>query len=208
MKVNLFVAHSLYQFSGLRVCQASEAIGIAMDSDHFVPESNFDFDIFRSGFGICFQDVIYRNLKPFLGLSMELSSLEVGDAVRSTFLARVIENPSRLVYPVIHGTHRSNLSSIFERGFLIPGDNNDVQRRNGWAFGKGVYFANINAPWLSLRFSGGSPCLVVCAVLQDDSVTPVRDSQVVSDASFCVPLFVAKGTDLHFVSSAQCSSIV
>jgi hypothetical protein len=138
---------------------------------------------------------------------MEVSSPDLCHQVRSNFMDMVVDNLSSVVYPAFHGTLHANITSIFERGFLIPGENNDICRRNGMAYGKGVYFANINAAGLSLQFSSGRPCLIVCAVLQHESVTLVRDSLVVFDTSLCVPLFVVKGTSVGHAPSSELSAM-
>jgi hypothetical protein len=163
-----------------------------MESSYFVPESSIDFDTFRCGFGVCFRERIVQNLQHFLGSTMEISVPKIGDEVRSSFFARVSENRSRPVHPMLHGTDPRNMQSILEHGFIIP--NGSI---NGATYGPGVYFANINAPGLSLQFCHGSMSLLVCAVLQDVSVSAFGDCQVVSDASFCVPLFIAKGQHGH-----------
>ena len=108
---------------------------------------------------------------------------------------------------MLHGTHPRNLKSILKHGFIIPDDSNDVSMQNGATFGPGVYFANINAPELSLRFCHGSMSLLVCAVLQDVSVSAFGDCQVVPEASFCVPLFIAKGQHGHANPSHAQSSL-
>ena len=160
-------------------------------------ESNFVFETFRSGFTLCFKNQIEREYLPY---TVHLSMLDVSETVRSTFIARLIENPQRLVHPAFHGTFESNFPSISERGFLIPGAWNGIRMRNGCTYGRGIYFANINAPDLALSFSCSSMCLLVCALLKDDKVIrSVRDCQVVFDPSFCVPLFVAR--------PAQCNRI-
>ena len=163
-----------------------------MESLYFVPESRLDFDTFRCGFGVCFRERIFQNLQHFLGSTMEISVPKIGDEVRSSFFARASENRSRPVHPMLHGTDPRNMQSILEKGFIKP-----HVSINGATSGPGVYFANINAPGLSLQFCHGSLSLLVCAVLQDVSVSAFGDCQVVSDASFCVPLFIAKGQHGH-----------
>ena len=163
-----------------------------MESSYFVPESSFDFDTFRCGFGVCFRERIVQNLQHFLGSTMEISVPKIGDEVRSSFFARASENRSRPVHPMLHGTDPRNMQSILEKGFIKP-----HVSINGATYGPGVYFANINAPGLSLQFCHGSLSLLVCAVLQDVNVSAFGDCQVVSDASFCVPLFIAKGQHGH-----------
>ena len=179
----------------------------AMESPYFVPESSLDFDTFRCGFGVCFRERIAQNLKTLLGSTMEISVPEFGDEARSNFFARVTENLSRPVHPMLHGTDPRNFPSILQLGFIIPDSSNDVPMRNGATYGKGVYFANINAPGLALQFCHGSLSLLVCAVLQDISVHAFADCQVVPDASFCVPLFIAKGQHGHANPSNAQSSL-
>lgn len=179
---------------------------VAMNAPIFIPEEHLTFDAFRSGFGFLVRPLLAQNVQPILGLCMEIDVPKIGNGPRSLFLARILEDPSRLVLPVFHGTDSRNLPSIFEHGFLVPHATNGVRMRNGSTYGEGVYFANINAPALSLSFSHGSKCLLVCAILGGDGVKAVRDSQVVSDPSFCVPLFVAKMPGGHFNPSTPTAS--
>merc|ERR1719401_1832998 len=69
------------------------------------------------------------------------------------------------VVPVYHGTNPSNLASIFHRGLLIPGKDNDLRVVNGSAFGLGIYTAPLSNPWLSHGYSG-KKLLLLCACLQ------------------------------------------
>ena len=105
-----------------------------MESSYFVPESNIDFDTFRCGFGVCFRERIVQNLQHFLGSTMEISVPKIGDEARSVFFARVSENRSRPVHPMLHGTDPRNMQSILEHGFIIP--NGSI---NGATYGPGVY---------------------------------------------------------------------
>lgn len=116
-----------------------------------------------------------------------------------------------------HGTSCDNLSSIYSRGLLIPGSDNDVHVANGSAHGLGVYLANLDAVDLSLGFADSKDevCgkrqlgLLVCGVLDDaipcprhfgssslsmtacsKSIHHVGDALVVFDHSRVVPLFV------------------
>jgi hypothetical protein len=159
----------------------------------FVLENRYDFETLRCGFFTCFEDLIVRNLKPWLGNSIELQARSLNDEVQSKFLVKVMSKSTAVLCPALHGTSESNFTSIFNNGFLIPGDDNDLQRQNGWAFGKGVYVSNINAAWLSLKFSHSAPSLIVCAVLQDESVSHIRDCQVVPDTPLLVPVCIARG---------------
>merc|ERR1719221_2001585 len=82
----------------------------------------------------------------------------------------------------VHGT-RADFGSIFRRGLLIPGENNGVRVVNGSANGVGIYTANLNAAWLSVRFCADAahPEMLVCAILQTPSVRHANDAQVVFD---------------------------
>lgn len=79
--------------------------------------------------------------------------------------------------PAFHGTVEANLQSIYVRGLLIPGKNNEIRVANGSAHGLGIYAgkSDLGGCRLSNGFCRGGPMLV-CGVI-DDAV-PVNDYQV------------------------------
>lgn len=110
-----------------------------------------------------------------------------------------------------HGTPGSVHESIFSKGLLIPGQNNDLVNRNGTAHGNGVYIAKLNNPWLSQGFAHGTNKMLVCGVMDDavnlrqvarlgsfgvtkksDNVRHVGDAMVVFESACVAPLFVAE----------------
>merc|ERR1711871_1276803 len=73
--------------------------------------------------------------------------------------------------PGYHGTNVSSLPSIYEKGLLIPGQDNGISVANGSAHGLGVYTARVNAPALSWGFCRAPTQMerrmVVCGILDD-----------------------------------------
>ena len=69
--------------------------------------------------------------------------------------------------PALHGTHESNLSSIYSQGLLIPGQGgNSVRIANGSVYGVGIYTAYVKDASLSWSYSRGeSRPVLVCGVL-------------------------------------------
>merc|ERR1719384_1562939 len=95
--------------------------------------------------------------------------------------------------PAFHGTNAVNHKSIFNRGLLIPGQDNELQVIHGAAHGRGVYTANVDAAWLSKGFCT-QPRMLVCAVLDSSEVVRhVGDAMVVARSDHVVPLFEGAG---------------
>jgi len=112
------------------------------------------------------------------------------------------------VRPAFHGTSSVNFPSIFERGFLIPGQDNELRVANGSVHGLGIYTASVNSPSLSWGFCSDQKMLV-CGLLDDanmaghkpytlgrqdvvaesESVRHVGSAMVVFDHRRVAPLF-------------------
>jgi len=113
------------------------------------------------------------------------------------------------VRPGFHGTAPANLASIYERGLLIPGQDNELHVANGSAHGNGIYTAKVNSPSLSLSFCSSDRRMLVCGILDDaqqiqqysygnysvsmqsESVRHVGNAVVVFDHRRVAPLFEA-----------------
>jgi len=112
-----------------------------------------------------------------------------------------------------HGTADSSYKSIFSRGLLVPGEDNEIRVAHGSAYGKGVYIAKPSNPWLSQGFATryGANKMLVCGVVDDsknldqvekvgtlsmtrksNDVYHVGDAMVVFDSARVAPLFVAQ----------------
>jgi len=161
-----------------------------------VDVSTWDFEAFRSGFKRCFGTALIEGLRTCLGDAIELQPTPLASDVQSIFMSILLDDPWIKVCPAFHGTDTSNFDSICNQGLLVPGEGNNLEVANGATYGKGVYVANANAAWLSSRFCHGAPQIIVCAVLQAEAVKHVKDAQVVPDARFVVPLWIATGQTL------------
>merc|ERR1712178_446105 len=127
--------------------------------------------------------------------------------------------------PGYHGTNVSSLPSIYEKGLLIPGNDNGVHVANGSAHGLGVYTARVSAPSLSWGFCRApTPMerrMVVCGILDDAPVSScsytmgvrtvsresrnvrhVGDAMVIFDDRRVAPLFEVTIGDLLTVSQS------
>jgi hypothetical protein len=128
------------------------------------------------------------------------------------------------ISPGFHGTPASVHESIFSKGLLIPGQNNDLVNRNGRAHGNGIYIAKLSNPWLSQGFAHGTSKMLVCGVMDDavslsqvarlgsfgvtkesDNVRHVGDAMVVFESACVAPLFVAEWKEacINVVRSSQ-----
>merc|ERR1719343_346652 len=102
--------------------------------------------------------------------------------------------------PVYHGTDPRNFASIFQRGLLIPGKDNDLRVVNGSAFGLGIYTAPLNNPSLSLCYARQKQ-LLVCACLgggEGSSKNHLRHGGgaiVVFEQERVIPMFMAHDPD-------------
>lgn len=163
-----------------------------------------EFELFRAAFLQHYRDDIFKGLQAVLGKSVEVSQTHLSLAVELRFMKAVLKLHSGSVSPTFHGTNHGNFNSIFKRGLLIPGQGNELQVVNGSAHGKGIYTANLNAPWLSKCFCS-APTMLVCAVLQSSSVRHVMDAQVVFNAAHVVPLFQGAAKAFHVVTPALLS---
>mmetsp|Transcript_111272 Transcript_111272/g.202371 ORF Transcript_111272/g.202371 Transcript_111272/m.202371 type:complete len:480 (+) Transcript_111272:92-1531(+) len=102
--------------------------------------------------------------------SMEVRPAPVSAAVQSRFLdAR--SNLGGTLRAAYHGTNIGNLSSIYEKGLLIPGQGNGVRVANGSVHGVGVYTAKLDNPSLSWGFCRAPSLwqrkMMVCGVLDN-----------------------------------------
>jgi len=150
-----------------------------------------------------------RNLQLCNPGTIYLRPAPLSEEARCRFLNAKATLPGTLE-PAFHGTVASNFPAIFERGLLIPGEDNDVRVVNGSVHGKGIYTANVTHPSLSRGFCSDNQ-LLICGVLDDavqgsvveytmgirkvlresESVRHVGDAMVVFDSRRVTPLFVA-----------------
>lgn len=155
-----------------------------------------------------------RSLQECFAGNVDVRPVQPAQDVQERFLKHC-KGTLQEVRPVFHGTRSANHASIFDSGFLIPGQNNSIPIRNGCAHGLGVYTAKVENAWLSRTFCD-APKMIVCAVVDDAKplnqpapcgnfhisaeskhVRHVGDAVVVFDESRVVPLFEASGATLR-----------
>jgi len=129
-------------------------------------------------------DQIMTGLTAAFGPQVELKAVPLTPSVQARFMAKMM---GAHIKPAFHGTDTRNYESIFSRGLLIPGHENELKIAHGAAHGRGIYTANIDASWLSRGFCS-SNSMLVCAVRQEN-VVHVGDAMVVFDPDNVVPLF-------------------
>lgn len=154
-----------------------------------VDKCNSDFEAMRNAFLSCHENGIYSGLGKVFARPIKLAWTPLHSAVQVRFMKNLAKTGA-VLRPAFHGTNFSNHSSIFHRGLLIPGENNELKVVHGAAHGRGVYTANIDAACLSRGFCS-APAMLVCAVLQTSFVRHVGDAMVVGVADHVIPLFEA-----------------
>lgn len=150
-----------------------------------------------------------KNLQPCWPGTICLRPAPLSEEARLRFL-EAKATLSGTLEPAFHGTRASNFPAIFERGLLIPGEDNDVRVANGSVHGNGIYTAKVTHPSLSRGFCSDNQ-LLICGVLDDavqgsvaeytmgirkvsresETVRHVGDAMVVFDSRRVAPLFVA-----------------
>jgi hypothetical protein len=151
-----------------------------------------DFESMRNEFLNAHEEAIVRGLQSVFG-EAELHKAPLNKAVQARFMKAFLELPSGCeLRPAFHGTNSANHGSIFKRGLLIPGDENELKVIHGAAHGRGVYTANVDAAWLSQGFITGDPVMLICGVLQTDCVRHVGDAMVVGKSEHVVPFYCGK----------------
>lgn len=102
---------------------------------------------------------------------MHVRPAPVSADVQQRFLKACTMFTGAALTPGYHGTNVSNLSSIYDRGLLIPGHGNDIHVANGSVHGLGVYTAKVNKPSLSWGFCRAPTemdrKMMVCGILDD-----------------------------------------
>jgi len=94
--------------------------------------------------------------------------------------------------PAIHGTNSSLFESIFERGLLIPGKDNELRVLHGSACGLGIYTTKLESAATSRGYCD-APRILVCGVLDTDGpdIADYAWGRVIFDAHLVAPLFEA-----------------
>lgn len=139
-----------------------------------------------------------------------LTPAPLAPEVQERFLATCGKRMAK-ISPGFHGTATSTHDSIFQKGLLIPGQDNGLRVMNGSAHGNGVYVAKLSNPWLSQSFARGANKMLICGVVDDalaltqeqrlgsfqlckesSNVRHVGDAMVVFESVRVAPLFVAE----------------
>eukprot|EP00405_Crypthecodinium_cohnii_P026256 CAMPEP_0206490836 /NCGR_PEP_ID=MMETSP0324_2-20121206/44441_1 /ASSEMBLY_ACC=CAM_ASM_000836 /TAXON_ID=2866 /ORGANISM="Crypthecodinium cohnii, Strain Seligo" /LENGTH=770 /DNA_ID=CAMNT_0053971519 /DNA_START=217 /DNA_END=2526 /DNA_ORIENTATION=+ len=99
-----------------------------------------------------------------LGHHVTLRPAPTSQAVEQKFV-RAVKVSGSVPAAGYHGTAKQNFNSIFDKGLLVPGkDNNGVEVANGSAHGVGIYTAKPGAARLSRSFCD-SQDLLVCGIV-------------------------------------------
>lgn len=167
------------------------------------------FEQVRHGFLAKHGESIRSNLSTALGGPVSLTPAPIATSVIERFME--VYDPMIGLLPTFHGTNAANHMSIFERGLLIPGQDNNIKVAHGSAHGLGVYTARVTSPYLSRGYCT-EPRMLVCGVADGTvaGVCPVvrhvGDAVVIFDSRRVVPLFEATGHGLRpscFSATAQ-----
>lgn len=87
------------------------------------------------------QSTIYSSLDPLRGtMTKQVHLAPVSAEVQERFMSIVHAHRYKHSLVTFHGTHQANISSICQRGLLVPGKNgNNVRMKHGKCYGVGVY---------------------------------------------------------------------
>ncbi|CAE7520902.1 unnamed protein product [Symbiodinium sp. CCMP2592] len=152
---------------------------------------NLDYDLPSAGPTTPFEKLRWKFLKDHAkafcaslsvhylscGWQWNLKPTPLPQAVEDRFLSACARAREGELQPALHGTHESNLSSIYSQGLLIPGQGgNSVRIVNGALSGVGIYTAYVNCASLSWPYARGeSRPVLVCGVL--DPLTRKRSRE-------------------------------
>jgi len=178
---------------------------------HLLAKTGGAFEKFRAQF----LTRHYSALSDALGKCAEgrvLIPTPLSPELQHRFLSACHQNVNGTAFG-FHGTADSSYKSIFSRGLLVPGEDNEIRVAHGSAHGKGVYIAKPSNPWLSQGFATryGANKMLVCGVVDDsknldqvekvgalsmtrksNDVYHIGDAMVVFDSARVAPLFVAQ----------------
>jgi len=149
-----------------------------------------DFDSFRKTFQLTHEKYVKYGLRAVFPQGVELTPAPLAPEVSTQFM-RELQKTDAEIRPALHGTDAKNYESIWRRGLLVPGVNNELKIVHGAAHGQGVYVANVDAAWLSKGFCT-EQSMLVCAVLHTGEVWHVRDAMIAGRAELVAPLFLAR----------------
>lgn len=186
-----------------------KCVGGIIETDSFSKSKVCPFMQLQKTFLIQHGVSLCRNLQLCNPGTIRLRPAPLSEEARWRFLEAKATLPGTLE-PAFHGTAASNFPAIFERGLLIPGEDNDVRVVHGSVHGKGIYTAKVTHPSLSRGFCSDNQ-LLICGVLDDAvqgsveeytmgvrkvsresaSVRHVGDAMVVFDSRRVTPLCVA-----------------
>ena len=133
------------------------------------------FEKFRWQFLRDFGHEICRPLSECYQTSWNLKPAPLDKTVQQMFLDACRCAKKGELQPALHGTNQANLSSIYARGLLIPGKENQVRIANGSVHGVGIYTAYVQYASMSLSYARGSlRPILVCGVLDPNrgAITP------------------------------------
>lgn len=102
----------------------------AKELKELVDKCNSDFEAMRNAFLSCHENGIYSGLGKVFARPIKLAWTPLHSAVQVRFMKNLAKTGA-VLRPAFHGTNFSNHSSIFHRGLLIPGENNELKVVHG-----------------------------------------------------------------------------
>jgi len=156
-----------------------------------------DFDEVRSHFLQKFGQQIRQSLGCILQ-DVDLTPVPLARPVQKQFLDACSSSQAQKgglpgnLQPAIHGTNSNLFESIFERGLLIPGKDNELRVIHGSACGLGIYTTKPESAATSRSYCN-VPRMLVCGVLDTDGpeIAHFPWGRVIFDARLVAPLFEA-----------------
>eukprot|EP00930_Biecheleria_cincta_P036586 TRINITY_DN25076_c0_g1_i1.p1 TRINITY_DN25076_c0_g1~~TRINITY_DN25076_c0_g1_i1.p1 ORF type:complete len:629 (+),score=78.36 TRINITY_DN25076_c0_g1_i1:128-1888(+) len=112
-----------------------------------------------------------------LGKGTVLSPVQPQTSNQFLQSCRSVLEGSSLPIPSYHGTSQRNITSISNRGLLVPGEGN-VQVAHGSAHGVGIYVAKLGCSFLSKGFCD-SDKLFICGVVDSVPEEPRSEPDIV-----------------------------
>lgn len=218
-KPKLSFEQKLLKYCNTRISKGGQCHGTSMPKGQFKasykPEINAaSFEKFREKFLADHGMEFCKGLHSCFRGPIQLEPTPLWRDLKLKFLEAATGGLTGSLVPAFHGTDTKNLSSIYENGFMIPGQGNKVKVAHGSAHGLGIYAATLNNPGISWGFCSGrysgNESMLVCGVIDDSvrrsqagfmghlpihsdsgNIRRVGDAIVAFDRRRIAPLFVA-----------------
>jgi len=180
-KPKLSLEQKLLKYCNTRISKGGQCSGRGMAEGRFKashkPEINAtSFEQFREKFLADHGMEFCKGLQSCFRGPIQLEPTPLWHYLKLNFLEAATGGLTGSLVPAFHGTDSKNLSSVYENGFMIPGQGNNVKVAHGSAHGLGIYAATLNNPGISWGFCSGrytgNESMLVCGVI-DDSVKKI-----------------------------------